>query len=298
MFHRHFAGLLLASLVAVGTAACGESDDLGASSGGANDDGGGGDGGGGGPAVDGAPVPGQPYRNAVMADGPVGYWRLGESSGTTAKDEIGNAHPGTYYGGYEQKVPGITAEDTATRFDGTTGCISVGQFFRFPGRVPYSAEGWVKITSYGAEGTRIVSTEGFPTGIRSGWNLSASYGATGYPYFDAWNSEGDTKNQYVMGAYSSTSPDQGKLPLDVWSHVVGTFNDEAEEVWVNGVLRNHVKQSSLPRPDQGTFTIGCAGSGSGQIYLGAHGALDEIAVYDKVLTKERILAHYELGRPR
>lgn len=235
------------------------------------------------------------YRAVVVTDAPVAYWRLDDADGASAKDEIGNAHPGTYYGTVEHRVAGISAHNGAANFDGSTGCISVGESFRFPGRVAFSVEGWVKLVAYGAEGTRMVSTEGFPTGIRSGWNLSASYGDTGYPYFDAWSSEG-TDNQYVMGAYSSTSPEHGKLPLGEWSHVIGTFDDSAEEIWVNGVLRNRVKQSSLNRANAGTLTIGCAGSGSGPIYLGAKGALDEIAIYDKVLSPERIAAHYAAGR--
>jgi hypothetical protein len=236
------------------------------------------------------------YGQLILADGPVGYWRLGDAAGTTAKDEIGNAHPGTYFGGVTLGEPGVTGANTAARFDGTTGCIGVGEFFRFPGRVPYSAEGWVKLTEYGAEGTRIISTEGFPTGVRSGWNLSASYGDTGYPYFDSWSSEG-TDNQYVMGAYSKVSPDEGTLILNEWNHVVGTFDDTQESIWVNGVLRDRVRQSTLNHPNQGTFSIGCASNGSGAIYLGAHGAIDEVAVYDKVLTDAQVMAHFAAGKP-
>jgi len=238
-----------------------------------------------------AGAPAGPYRTAVLADAPVAYWRFGETSGATARDEIGNAHPGTFYGSYERGVPGITGEDLAASFDGATGCVGIGSFFHFPGRVAFSVEAWVKLSSYGAEGTRIVSTEGVRDGNRSGWNLSASYGDTGYPYFDAWNS-----NTWVMGAYSSTSPDDGKLKLGQWSYLVGTFDDAAEEIWVDGVLRNHIKQTSLGRPDDGFLTIGCEGTGSGRIDLAAKGAVDEVAIYDKVLTPAQIANHWGLGR--
>lgn len=235
-----------------------------------------------------------PYSQAVLKDAPVAYWRFEEASGTSAKNEVGGAPAGTYFGSFKLAAAGIPGGGKAVELDGKTACIGVGQYFRFPGRVAFSAEGWVKITTYGNEGTRILSTEGFPTGIRSGWNLSASYGNTGYPYFDAWSSEG-TNNQYVMGAYSSTSPEQGKLPLGEWNHVVGTFTNEAEEIWVNGVLRNRVKQSSLNRANQGTLSLGCASDGSGKVYLPATGSIDEIAIYDKALTKEQIQNHYKLG---
>jgi Concanavalin A-like lectin/glucanases superfamily len=263
--------------------------------GGAGDGGNGAGGAAGGPggAGSGGAASGTPsiYRAAVMADGPVAYWRFGERDGATAKDEVGNAHPGTYFGTTTLGVPGIEAADTAVKLDGTSGCIGVGEFFRFAGQVPFSVEGWVNISTYGAMGTRVVSTEGYPTGIRSGWNLSASYGDTGYPYFDAWNSEG-TDNLYTMGAYSSVSKDKGKLPLNEWVYLVGTYTDTSEEVWVNGVLRDKENQSNYPLPNEGTMSLGCASNGSGSIYLGLTGSLDEVAIYDKALTPAQIASHF------
>lgn len=38
------------------------------------------------------------YRTEVLADTPVGYWRLGESAGATAADDSGNGYAGTYNG--------------------------------------------------------------------------------------------------------------------------------------------------------------------------------------------------------
>src|SRR6266508_4078199 len=38
------------------------------------------------------------YRTQVLADEPLAYWRLGESSGTSAADASGNANTGTYAG--------------------------------------------------------------------------------------------------------------------------------------------------------------------------------------------------------
>ena len=234
------------------------------------------------------------YSNAVYADSPVAYWRFEETSGTTLKDEVGNAHPGTSFGGVTLGVDGVGGTKAAG-LDGTSGCIAIGDDFRFSGRVPFSAEGWVKVTSYGDEGTRILSTEGFPTGVRSGWNLSASYGNSGYPYFDAWNSD-TTDNQWVMGAYSKVTPEDGLLPMNEWAYVVGTYTDTNEVVWVNGVERDSENQTGLAIPDkQGTLSLGCASDGKGQVYLPVHGAIDEIAIYDHVLPDASILAHWHAG---
>ncbi|MDQ3866797.1 MAG: DNRLRE domain-containing protein, partial [Actinomycetota bacterium] len=62
------------------------------------------------------------YANAVRADAPVGYWRVGESSGTTAADTSGKGNTGTYSGGYALNQTGALAADgdTAVRFKGSS----------------------------------------------------------------------------------------------------------------------------------------------------------------------------------
>jgi hypothetical protein len=48
------------------------------------------------------------YREAVMADGPIGYWRLDEPAGTLARDETGQ-WDGTYVGDLAQGQPGAVS---------------------------------------------------------------------------------------------------------------------------------------------------------------------------------------------
>jgi hypothetical protein len=38
------------------------------------------------------------YQQAVLADRPIAYWRLGEASAPTAVDATGHGHDGKYYG--------------------------------------------------------------------------------------------------------------------------------------------------------------------------------------------------------
>ena len=54
------------------------------------------------------------YRDAVLADSPVGYWRLAETTGA-AVDTAGNAAGGTYNGGMTRGVPGALANDSTWR---------------------------------------------------------------------------------------------------------------------------------------------------------------------------------------
>ncbi len=63
---------------------------------------------------------GTSYATAVTADAPLAYWRLGESSGTTAADASGNGRTGTYVGGVGLATPGALPGDanTSVELDG------------------------------------------------------------------------------------------------------------------------------------------------------------------------------------
>src|SRR5262245_61394462 len=65
------------------------------------------------------------YRKGVLAKGPVGYWRLGESEGPTALDETANAHDGMYFGKPTFATPGAIYgdPDAAAQFNGTDGVV-------------------------------------------------------------------------------------------------------------------------------------------------------------------------------
>jgi hypothetical protein len=63
------------------------------------------------------------YVQQVIADGAVAYWRLGETSGTTAVDSVGGKN-GTISGGVTLNQPGALADgNKAMLFDGATGKI-------------------------------------------------------------------------------------------------------------------------------------------------------------------------------
>ena len=66
------------------------------------------------------------YRDEVLADGPVGYWRLGESGGTTAASETGT-NPGIYMNGVTLGRPGAITGDpsSAAGLDGIDDTVRV-----------------------------------------------------------------------------------------------------------------------------------------------------------------------------
>src|SRR5688500_11107092 len=55
------------------------------------------------------------YANIVLADNPTAYWRLGETSGTTAVDSsVPGGNQGTYLNGVTLGIPGAIPGDPNT----------------------------------------------------------------------------------------------------------------------------------------------------------------------------------------
>lgn len=83
-----------------------------------------------------------PLYDAILAESPVAYWLLDDSSGTSAPDETGNGHTGTYTGTYSLASKGgpdsnsyvdlnggyVAVADAADLSVNTTGTISVVAF--------------------------------------------------------------------------------------------------------------------------------------------------------------------------
>ena len=62
---------------------------------------------------------GASYDQAVLADSPAAYWRLGEASGSSAADSSGNGNGGSYSGGVTLGAPALINDpNTAASFDG------------------------------------------------------------------------------------------------------------------------------------------------------------------------------------
>lgn len=90
-------------------------------------------------------IGGELYPAKVLRDGAVGYWRLGEPSGTVAIDSVASPHNGTYTGGVTLAQVGPLADGiTAALFDGT-GFVSIPNIAAANvGLGSYSLEAWVK----------------------------------------------------------------------------------------------------------------------------------------------------------
>lgn len=225
------------------------------------------------------------YRDIILADGPLAYWRLGDTQGPTIVDEVGQ-HPGTAtVKGLTYGVPGVLAGNTAMSFDGSSGNIGVPGGWDFAGNSPYSFELWAMLGAPTNDYPRIISKEE-NNDPRQGYLLLA--GVTpdgGSPFFgtERWRDNQNILATFYHGPVSGTE----------WTYVVARFDGALGEIFVNGALA----QTDANGSDAGiiatvkSFTIGGASN------QGSHftGSLDEVAVYGKALSDAVIASHYSAG---
>jgi len=89
------------------------------------------------------------YVDVVDDLGPLGYWRLGESSGTTATDYAGS-YNGTYSGDITLGATGALSgdSDTAVSFNGNDGILDIGPSADLLLTADLSVSLWVKATAF------------------------------------------------------------------------------------------------------------------------------------------------------
>jgi hypothetical protein len=238
-------------------------------------------------APDSAPVSTSAYRNAVMADKPLAYWRMGSMAGRVVPDETGRGDDLVLQGAtgsFELGIKGalLRDDDTAIRFDGRGGraIATDAAPFDFPAKAPFTIELWAERDPIDAGATfqAFLSHGGGPQGNRTGFSLQAvldtSEGgvqATAFEY-NAYDG-GDTR---VLGDF---------VDVSVWAHFVATFDGASIIVYVNGT-------GGQPVPVNGPLTLTMTdlvvGGPTGNEFAGT---IDEVAIYDHVLGIERIAAH-------
>jgi hypothetical protein len=211
------------------------------------------------------------YASTVLSTpGLVSYWRLDETSGTTAHDQK-SVNPGTYNGAYTLNQPGALAgdSDSAASFDGISGLVTVpdNASLQF-GSGDFSVEAWVKTTANGAGDHPVVS------------NNSASYEYTlylngGVPRFRV----------YPAVVSGSSSIADGK-----WHYLVGVRAAGVAYLYVDGTQVNSGPATNIASPN-GSLCIG--GDSFNGVYLAA--TIDEAAIYNTALSAATIHSHYNVG---
>jgi hypothetical protein len=221
-------------------------------------------------------VGGSGYFEAVVADSPVAYWRLGEEIPPTAFDASGSGYDGQYVGstitlGQQGAIAGDP--DTAIHFTGTsTGQIDMGDVLGFPGKQPFTFELWAKPDDM--------------DGAVAGKHTWDGDKYLGYAFLIPGGSE---VYYFRRNSLRVSAP----LRFDGYSHLVGTYDGSFIYIYQDGeeVARQDATDDV---PDMtAPFRIGETDN-----WGRYEGMVDEVAVYDYRLLPDRIRAHYQAGSGR
>lgn len=226
------------------------------------------------------------YQTTVLQDQPVGYWRLGETGGTTITNlgSLGSAANGeTLDTPVTFGLPGAIKGDanTSAGFDGSSAKIEV-PYNEVLNPTNYTIEVWANVApdSSGVHRSPLASRDDTPSGNTAGYILYAEPGDT----WQFWNGRAAS-----WDALAGTSLTAGE-----WTHLVGTYDGRDKVFYVNGVIVAADQINFVPNRAR-VLRIGASANENpvGQFFF--NGQLDEPAVYNRVLSADRILAHYRAG---
>jgi hypothetical protein len=259
------------------------------------------------------------YRAAVLADHPLGYWRLDEASGPKAHDESGKGRDGTYVDPIFFKQKGALVGDLnpAIKLDGKKGHVEVADSQGFspadPKNKGLTVEVWMKpdkLEFFGGQNGKDY-THWLGKGQTSGKNGNQEWAFRFYPKN---TKEGKPLRPLRISAYifnpqggegsgAYLEDPQDPPTTGEWMHIVATFDDPAVpnarvQIYKNGVPSAHNNSSGNLYK---TFNIHPV-QGNGPVRFGTQdlqsfliGHLDEVAIYGYVLTPAQILHHYKVG---
>lgn len=218
------------------------------------------------------------YKNNVLADSPLLYWRLGEPSGTVL-DSSGNGHTGTA-NSVTRDITGAlnpAYDDGAIDFNGTDSYISADSSYNpWSGLTAFSVEAWVKTDNYTAAGNDAILGS-------LGTNPQLVIQATGTMSF--------VYNGLSQASWAVVWPGDGQ-----WVHVVMNFDTNsggaASELYLNSVLQTGAGTHNAFGAT-GTFSVGARGAGPAAFI---DGQIDEVALYTSYLSSTRVTAHYNIGK--
>jgi hypothetical protein len=208
----------------------------------------------------------------------VGYWKLDEGSGTTTADASGNGNRGTLL-----NAPAWTAGQTgnALNFSASSsvainGAGNLANLYK----TGMTVAAWIKPGALSAGG-RIADKDN----NNGGWFFGMSNAKVQF-VADQFIPDGS------VAAAAASRVSAGSTTLNTWQHVVatwdGTTNASNIHIYINGVLSDGaaVNGSGIADLDSSTpFTIG---NRPVDLKRNFPGSIDEVRVYNRVLTQAQI----------
>ncbi len=214
--------------------------------------------------------------NPNLNDGLAGHWSFDgkdmDISAWTAevRDSSGNGNHGDWINHATTTTIGKLGQ--ALEFDGSNDYVDVGDI-DFTGEITLSS--WINTRSQPQYLDIITKTGG---GTPADYYLLTGYDEVQFGFY---------AGGYI---FHTTSVD---LDINTWYHVVATFDDSANNVkiYINGVEELDESETNSPTASNDTTKIG--GGWTNEVW---DGFLDDVRIYDRVLSAAEVKRLYELGQ--
>lgn len=233
------------------------------------------------------------YATAILADGPIAYFRLNETSGNTITSAVGS-----FTGSFTEGVA-LGTPSPVTREPGNLGAtfsldsgggdsdLTLGDNFIFDGNQPFSVEMWVNATSINSNPRHTLSKADrddtdTPT---DGWNVCVANDPASVIWIERIAEGGSVIRSEEMSIV------QGSV-----FYFVGVYDGANLIPYVNAVAGTTTSSTGTIVTNSTNAFMGSANGGVDEQH-GFVGVLDEVAIYDKALTPAQITAHFNAGKP-
>ena len=225
------------------------------------------------------------YGSRVVQDGASSYWRLGETSGSTAYDIVGGADAAKQ-SGVTFGAAGALAGDSnkAATFSGTTsGYLGAGSTATGAPST-FTTEAWFKTTS--TKGGKIIGFGSAKTGSSTSYDRQVYLANNGKVVFGV----SSNANKVIT---SPTAYNNG-----AWHQVTASLSSAGMELYVDGILIGTDSSVTSAASYNGYWRIGgdnLSGWPSAPTSGYLAGSIDDVAVYPAALTLAEVKNHYQLG---
>ena len=210
------------------------------------------------------------YQSEVLADSPVVYLELNETSGTAAVDQGSHAVNGTYQNGVTLNQSGMTGITPAAQFDGTNDLIDIPDHADLDITGDLTLEAWIYPTSY-ANWRMLITKVNGDTGPYQ-WLLHTG---TGLPEF---------RHSTFSVINASAVP-----ALNVWNHLAVTRSGTTVTHYLNGAVNGSGTVSGTVLANAEPVRIGRRLE-TDYYFVGK---MMQVAIYNTALSQARLQAHID-----
>ena len=225
------------------------------------------------------------YNQLVMDNGPIGYWRLGDSSTSSAADSSGNGNNGSYIGSVDL---GITSaiendSDTAANFDGGDEYVLIAPSSDLANIENGTIQMWVKPEDMGGDQAFFSSDQ-------------SNQGEDGHLTMSFDGTTLKVRYQYESGSVANDSRELtvSNISEGDWHNIALSWDGTTMKLYVDGVLEDSGDATGWSFNDgNNPIAIGASIAGDsgrdGNTYRDEfEGEIDEVAIFDTVLSDSDI----------